>query len=151
LTEAKRGAQRLLGCFRTGDANDPETYISAVVAVLERYPVDVIHAVTQPAGLPSQYNWLPTIKEVRSACEEIEGPRRRAMEWEALAAKQITERRQLVAIADKRRPTYDELMQRCADAGLPIGKAKQKISPVEVMQRHGISQAQWDAIPEARR
>jgi len=70
LSEAKRGARRLLGCYRTGDANDPETYIAAVVSVLARYPDSVIRDVTEPAtGLPAKLKWLPSISEIREECD----------------------------------------------------------------------------------
>lgn len=70
LNEAKNGARRLLGCYRVGDANDPEVYVAAVVSVLCRYPSEVISDVTEPAtGLPSKLKWLPSISEVRQECD----------------------------------------------------------------------------------
>lgn len=68
-------AKLLLGCYRTGDANDPETYVAAVTAILARYPEEVITAVTHPAtGLPAKTSWLPTIKEVTDACNAAVEP-----------------------------------------------------------------------------
>ena len=68
-------ARLLLGCYRTGDANDPETYVAAITAILARYPESVITEVTHPAsGLPSKKSWLPTVKEVADACDEIVEP-----------------------------------------------------------------------------
>lgn len=68
-------AKLLLGCYRTGDANDPETYVAAITAVLARYPEEVITGVTHPVtGLPSKKGWLPTVKEVTDACNEIMEP-----------------------------------------------------------------------------
>jgi len=70
LEAAARHATLLLGCFRTGDANDPEVYTSAVVAVLSRYPEEVMCAVSDPSGgLPGRLQWLPSVKEVRDACQ----------------------------------------------------------------------------------
>lgn len=41
------------------------------MAVLARYPEQVITDVTHPAtGLPKKKSWLPTVKEVFDACEE---------------------------------------------------------------------------------
>lgn len=60
----------MLGCFRKGEAEDPEVYVTSVAMVLTRYPERVARYVTHPAhGLPGRLNWLPTIAEVRSACE----------------------------------------------------------------------------------
>lgn len=68
---AAERASLLLGCYRTGEANDPETYVTAIMAVLARYPEQVITDVTHPAtGLPKKKSWLPTVKEVFDACEE---------------------------------------------------------------------------------
>jgi len=62
----------MFGCYRKGDANDPETYTAAVAAVLAQYPPDVVTSVTDPrSGLPGRMQWLPTVKEVRDACEAI--------------------------------------------------------------------------------
>ena len=68
-------AKILLGCYRTGDANDPETYIAAITAALARYPEQIITSVTHPvSGLPSKTSWLPTIKEVVDACDAEYAP-----------------------------------------------------------------------------
>ncbi len=68
-------AKLLLGCYRTGEANDPETYVAAITAVLARYPEEVMTSVTHPvSGLPSKKGWLPTIKEVADACDEAVEP-----------------------------------------------------------------------------
>jgi hypothetical protein len=97
-------AKLLLGCFRTGDATDPEVYTTAVVAVLADYPDDVIERVIDPrTGLPSRLNWLPTIAEIKSACEDLYGHRRRMAEWHDGANKQIAARKTL-AITDGRSP-----------------------------------------------
>jgi len=68
-------AKILLGCYRTGEANDPETYVAAITAILARYPQDVVTSVTHPVtGLPSKKSWLPTVKEVVDACNEAHEP-----------------------------------------------------------------------------
>ena len=72
---AAQRAKLLLGCYRTGEANDPETYVAAITAILARFPEQVITTVTHPAtGLPSKKGWLPTVKEVFDACEEAHEP-----------------------------------------------------------------------------
>lgn len=69
LIEAKKGAKRLLGCYRTGDANDPETYTAAITAILAEYEPEVVRHVTDPrTGLARKNNWLPTVAEVDAAC-----------------------------------------------------------------------------------
>lgn len=60
----------LFGCYRKADANDPEIYTMAVAATLAEYSPEVIEFVTDPrTGLPAKLKWLPTVAEVREACE----------------------------------------------------------------------------------
>lgn len=101
LNEAKRGAKRLLGCYRAGDANDPETYIAATVSVLSRYPSEVIRDVTEPAtGLPSRLKWLPSISEIREECEILAARITRREELRKGLIEQFAARDRL-AIADQ--------------------------------------------------
>ncbi len=94
MTEyATERARLLLGCYRRGDANDPDTYVAAITATLARYPEDVIKAVTHPAsGLPVQKDFLPTVREVYLACEEADRPRCERLAREAKTAKNRAER-----------------------------------------------------------
>lgn len=94
MTEtAKKCARRMLGCYRVGDAHDPETYITAVVAVLVGYPVWIIQSVTDPAsGIPSKIKFLPAVAEVKTACEELYGPHRYAEEWDKRASVTVESR-----------------------------------------------------------
>jgi hypothetical protein len=83
----------MFGCFRKGDANDPETYVAAITATLTRYPENIIVAVTHPAsGLPIQTNFLPSVKEVHDACEARIQPIREAEARRKQVEKQLAER-----------------------------------------------------------
>jgi hypothetical protein len=105
-------ARILLGCYRTGDANDPETYVAAVAAVLSHFPEDVITEVTHPfSGLPRQKSWLPTVKEVFDACHKAAEPiyareREAKIIAETLAARAEEDARQ------QERPTISELKEK---------------------------------------
>src|SRR5882762_5333380 len=80
---ARERAQILVGCYRKSDAADPQTYAAAVVAVLARWPADVIMKVTEPAtGIPSRIGWLPSIAEITRACEEAYEPIKARLEIE---------------------------------------------------------------------
>lgn len=79
--------------------------MAAITAVLARYPEEIVTTVTHPAtGLPAQKSWLPTVKEVREACEAIAVPLREEQWREERIAKQLAERDQ-----EKPRPTLEEL------------------------------------------
>lgn len=65
-----KAARLLLGCYRSGDASDPEVYVGAVMAVLGEYSLPVIERVVDPrGGLPSKLKWLPSIAELKAECE----------------------------------------------------------------------------------
>lgn len=104
-------ARLLLGCYRTGDANDPDTYVAAIAAILARYPQNIITAVTHPAsGLPVKCNWLPTVKEVSDACEAEIAPIAAREAWEARLRDQLADRDRYEEVVP--RPTYEELLQK---------------------------------------
>jgi hypothetical protein len=61
----------MFGCYRKAEASDPEIYAAATAAVLSEYSKEVIDYMTDPrTGLPSKSKWLPSVYEVREACEE---------------------------------------------------------------------------------
>jgi hypothetical protein len=102
---ATERARLLLGCYRKGDANDPETYVAAITATLSRYPEDVICSVTHPAsGLPIQKDFLPTVAEVYRACETEMAPRRAAAARERDMVRQKEEREEF----ERRRTTPEQ-------------------------------------------
>lgn len=90
---AAERSRLLFGCYRKGDANDPDTYVAAITAVLSRYPHDVIRDVTHPVkGLPIRCDFLPTVKEVYLACEERVSPRREDAARKKRVERQLAER-----------------------------------------------------------
>jgi hypothetical protein len=120
---AAERSRLLLGCYRTGDANDPETYVAAITAILARYPEAVITEVTHPAtGLPKKKGWLPTVKEVADACDD-------AVEFSvqhAARLKRIQEQMEARAREDRgEKPTLAQLKERFGDDwGLTPAAAK---------------------------
>jgi hypothetical protein len=124
-------AKLLLGCYRTGEANDPETYVAAVTAVLARYPEQVITDVTHPVtGLPSKKGWLPTVKEVSDACAELAEPIARNEERLKQIKAQL-EAREMEARGE--RPSLDELKAKYGKdwglTSLEAPKSKPKPAP----------------------
>jgi hypothetical protein len=108
ITAVER-AKLLAGCYRKSDAADPETYAGAVAAVLAEYPPDIVQRVTDPrSGLPSKLQWLPSVKEVRDACEELDNRRRYVETRAKQQAEQIAELKRLDAMRQTR-PTLAEM------------------------------------------
>jgi hypothetical protein len=150
-------ARMLLGSYRTGEANDPDVYVAAVVRVLSGYPMEIVNRVIDPlTGIPSKIKWLPKPFEIKQACEEIHGSVRRAREWEERAARQLAERREWEA-GRETRPSLVALKATYGDTfGLEPDKRRQvdnsaPLDPSFARARLGISQAEWDAIPDAPR
>lgn len=70
LQYAAERARLLFGCYRKGDANDPETYTAAVTAILADYSPEVIRRVTDPrTGIPRKLKFMPNPAEVAEECE----------------------------------------------------------------------------------
>lgn len=118
-------AKLLLGCYRTGDANDPETYVAAITAVLARYPETVITAVTHPVtGLPSKKGWLPTVKEVSDSCDEAVEP----IVQNELRLKRIKEQIETREREDRgEKPTLHQLQEKYGENWGLSRSEKQKI------------------------
>lgn len=108
---AAERARLLFGCYRTGDANDPGTYVAAITAVLARYPEEIITQVTHPvSGLPGNgKGWLPTVKEVVDACNEVHEP----ILQNELRLKRIKEQLEQREREERsERPTYAQLKEK---------------------------------------
>lgn len=99
----------MFGCWRKVDAADPETFITAVAAVLADYPESVVLYVTDPrTGLPGKQQFPPSPYEVKQACEAEMAPIVRQREREARYVQ--TER--LLAAPQGRRPSEAELREK---------------------------------------
>lgn len=66
-------ARMLFGCYRRGDANDPETYVAAISVVLSLYDVDLIREVTDPrTGIMTSekfMSFMPNSGELKVYCD----------------------------------------------------------------------------------
>lgn len=136
---AAERARLLFGCYRTGDANDPETYVAAITAVLARYPEDIITQVTHPVtGLPHTKSWLPTVKEVADACVAANEP----FIEEQMRLKRIKEQFEMRERMDRgERPTMAQLKEKYGEnwgIGEPEKRveAKPQAPTIEQLRHH---------------
>jgi len=61
----------LMGQFKRNDADDPEIFTRALIAVMQQYPVVVLEEVCSPInGLATKGTFLPSLFEIREACNE---------------------------------------------------------------------------------
>jgi hypothetical protein len=64
-------ALRMFGYFRKAEANDPKAFAAAIVLRLAQYPKEVIDEITDPlTGLASKFDYPPSVRQLREACEE---------------------------------------------------------------------------------
>ena len=71
---AVMSATLLFGCYRAAEASAPKVYLAAAEAVLRCYPERVAQVVCDPVhGLPSRSRFLPSIAEIKEACERANG------------------------------------------------------------------------------
>jgi hypothetical protein len=144
----------LLGCYRKGEAADPEIYVPAVIAVLNDYPDAVIRAVCDPRkGMPSRLKWLPTIAEVKAACEEQMEPVYRRQHQARLDA----ERRTMLAAPPAERMSAEDMRARYGDDyGLHPERAagRARWTPprlADMCATAGVDMAEIDRLSEAER
>src|SRR5262249_44974430 len=70
-SQALTAATNLAGCFRAVDASDADRFIGAIAVVLQSYAPDVVQYVCDPrTGLPGKMKWMPSVAEVKDACDE---------------------------------------------------------------------------------
>jgi hypothetical protein len=70
LEKATLAARRIMGFYPRADYDDPETFMSGVVATLVRYPAGVLRRVSDPYdGIAGRLKFLPRIAEIREACD----------------------------------------------------------------------------------
>lgn len=150
LELAAKYTKLLLGCYRMGDANDPEVYTAAIIAIFSDYSEEVMRDVADPRrGLPSKIQWLPTVKEVREACEKRANQRDWVDVWEARSRAQIEERARLEYIHKEPRETWAETKADLERRGFKFSEKPKLFETAEdVRTKYGISQDQWNAIPD---
>jgi hypothetical protein len=123
LQRATKATRRLLGCYRRGDAEDPEVYVAAITATLACFPPHVIEQVTCPLkGLPSRLKFLPSVAEVRGACQDVIDDEEREIEWQRRRAeerRQEEERMRHEAARERERIAMCHFWLRAAEIGDP--------------------------------
>ena len=94
----------LFKSFPKAEAEDPEFFGMAVSAMLSRYPMAVVLAVTDPLdGIARDQNWRPTIHEVYAACEKAMAPYMRQFAREESMRVQREESERIAAQRDEAR------------------------------------------------
>src|SRR5216684_612815 len=137
-TYATERAQLLLGCYRSGEANDPDTYVAAISATLARYSQQIITDVTHPvSGLPAKKSWLPTVKEVFDACEEEADRTRQQTARERRIKEQFAARAEQDRLAEVK-PSMEQLKEKYG--------ANWGLTPNEPAKKSSFKAPSWQGI-----
>jgi hypothetical protein len=95
--------------------------------------------------------YAPNDGQIADVVREVLRPYRQAFEQASGLLRGSVEAEASIPQPRSQRPSYDELVQRCRADGLEIGRAG--IDPAkaaaEFRASHGVSQEDWDAIPDA--
>jgi hypothetical protein len=130
----------LFGQYRRGDANDPETYVAAVAAVLSCYSNDTIREATDPrTGISATEKFaafMPNPGEVKLFCDDLNKPGLEAWaeEYDARSRQQLQERAEREAIGPRVIPQWmwDDL----ARNGLVKDKNNSFMAPTKPWTRY---------------
>lgn len=64
-------AKRILSAYRKDDYADPDGFVASIGMIFERYPDEIIKAVSDPVtGIQSKSDYPPSLAKVSDACKE---------------------------------------------------------------------------------
>jgi hypothetical protein len=146
----ERALAVLLLSYRKADADAGDFFVDSLARVLRKYPLDVVLEVCDPAGeFRCSWKWIPDSAELNTACGIINTRKRRREDRDRSIREQLAERdereRELAAKPSQTREEFDAEM---AARGLPIDRPEQRVEASVVKAKYGLSEAQWDAIPD---
>jgi hypothetical protein len=91
LDYAMERAKVLFGCYRRGDANDPDQYVASIAAVLTLYDADLVRQATDPrSGISTDEkfcNYMPNSGQLKVYCDAIRDQRARIAHLGSLSLK----------------------------------------------------------------
>lgn len=120
--------ERLSSYFHPIETGDARWFLAGVIELFARYPQVVVdRALDVSIGLPGKYKFWPRISEIKEMLDDLHRPVQFKIKWDAQARQQIAERETMLQITGGHAPALEP-------------------PPVN---RMGLSQAEWDAIPNA--
>lgn len=156
LSEAIDAVGRMITGYPNGGAAAGASYIGTIASLLCQYPRMVATECADPLrGVARTTKFLPTVAEVVAWCEPHTDRMGRTVDYDERSLRQLQERRELIARAQAETPEYrkavvDRIMGELAKHGLTKDKLlAHGETPATVRAKHGISQEQWDTMPNA--
>jgi hypothetical protein len=172
-SEKKSDAERLndaaikiFSSYRKDLFADPVEFSRQLLEeVFPRFPVDIVEQAADPfTGIVRAYpHWPPNIGEVVNFLAELDRPQRFARQFDEQSRLQRAERDQLERKQKEESPEHrkqvadrilGELAQRGGELAARFGGAGEKFhgeTPATVREKFNLTQAQWDAFPNAPR
>ena len=144
----KAVSSMIAGFAHKGQADDG--YITTIANVLVRYPRSIAIRCAHPIdGVVRHTKFLPTPSDVIEWCEAESRPLREAADRENRVEQQLNARDEWLRPRTGPRKTAAEILQSFEDAGFEFAGRKKRItvSPDEFMERYGISEQAFDALP----
>jgi hypothetical protein len=152
-SQAAALVDRMLGCYPSVSLHDPEIYMAAVTSLLCGYSFWVGERAVADVAKSSKF--VPCLAEVNEACERYapaKSTRAWAEDWQRRSLVQLEEREApiLGPAAENERTRIVEgfrgLLERLRGGDAP--RAASEFTPEAVRTKFGLSQAQWDALPD---
>lgn len=142
---------RYLAGFPYLSLPDPEGYQTALTEVMQRYPQWAgAYAIKQ--ANPDNANLPVSDIVMRRWLESLVQPHRIGAVWDRQSDKQVEERKLIGSdVPPVAKQSYEEFRAEMAARGLPIDRNDPALiteTPEEVMGRFGLTQEQWNAIPD---
>lgn len=144
----------MIGCYPSLSLHDPKIYIAELVTLLTRYSLEIGEKAIEKAKSDNP-KFIPSVPEVANACREFnrDDAWNYAQQFAANSRQQLLERQEREE-ADQREPL--EHRRRAVErilaeyrSGLSSEQRKTIETPESVMEKYGLSRAQWDALPDA--
>ena len=140
---------KMLGSYPSTDLHDPETYIATMAAVLCRYPLDVGERAIESVVMSLKF--IPVVAEIVEACRQQLPAPTWTDEWEARSRAQIEERQRLAAPPSK--TEYERITDGFKQLRTYLrpdeANKENQFTPKKIKAKFGLTDAQWDAIPDA--
>ncbi len=152
LSEAIDAVAKMVDAYPNGRASITDSYIGSMANLLCQYPRLIALQCTDPArGVPRKTKFIPTIADVVEWCEPLTADMHKTVAHEDAIAVQLAEREEWErGPAERPKQTIEELRAEMRARGLNMGGPKGHTeTPETVRAKLGLSQEEWDALPDA--
>lgn len=140
----------MIDAYPNGRASIMDSYLGNMAALLCKYPrLIALRCMDPTIGVATKTKFIPTIADVVEWCEPPTADMHRTVAREDAIAKQIADRKELTVLPPPKQTIEElraEMRARGMNMGGPVGH---KETPETVKAKLGLTDAQWDAIPDA--